>query len=243
MNPAVLGTSSLILAKAQTAALRLQGKLPLPPGCDRGCQVPGLRSCMIDGASVSMYPILNFFTLKSAPPSGSPADFPVVYTYSSNSNTSTELGSGWGASYQRFAEPQVLINPNPLNVNTPNYTYSYSNNGTSYSAVAPNQNTLVGSSATGWTETQPNGTSFGYDTSGVLRTISNRAGVRWTMVWDSAFNFLQAISGPFSRRTSFIPYAAMSATSSNCWKLSVINEASASAYLVVRPSRTSWMAA
>ena len=40
-----------------------------------------------------------------------------------------------------------------------------------------------------------------------------------------------------------ILYAAMSATSSNCWKLSVINEASGSAYLVVRPSRTSWMAA
>ena len=40
-----------------------------------------------------------------------------------------------------------------------------------------------------------------------------------------------------------IPYAAMSETSSNCWKLSVINEASCWEYLVDKPSRTSWMAA
>ena len=41
----------------------------------------------------------------------------------------------------------------------------------------------------------------------------------------------------------YIPYAAMSETSSNCWKFSVINEASCSEYLVDTPSRTSWMAA
>ena len=40
-----------------------------------------------------------------------------------------------------------------------------------------------------------------------------------------------------------IPYAAMSETSSNCWKFSVINEASCWEYLVDKPSRTSWMAA
>ena len=41
----------------------------------------------------------------------------------------------------------------------------------------------------------------------------------------------------------FIPYAAMSETSSNCWKFSVIYEASCWEYLVDKPSRTSWMAA
>jgi len=44
-------------------------------------------------------------------------------------------------------------------------------------------------------------------------------------------------------RDEVIPYAAMSETSSNCWKLSVINEASCWEYLVDKPSRTSWMAA
>ena len=42
---------------------------------------------------------------------------------------------------------------------------------------------------------------------------------------------------------SVIPYAAMSETSSNCWKFSVINEASCWEYVVDKPSRTSWMAA
>ncbi len=43
--------------------------------------------------------------------------------------------------------------------------------------------------------------------------------------------------------SQIIPYAAMSETSSNCWKLSVINEASCWEYLVDTPSRTSWIAA
>ena len=45
------------------------------------------------------------------------------------------------------------------------------------------------------------------------------------------------------RRNWLIPYAAMSETSSNCWKFSVINEASCWEYVVDKPSRTSWMAA
>ena len=46
-----------------------------------------------------------------------------------------------------------------------------------------------------------------------------------------------------SGETPYIPYAAMSETSSNCWKFSVINEASCWEYVVDKPSRTSWMAA
>ena len=57
--------------------------------------------------------------------------------------------------------------------------------------------------------------------------------MRELMLWQAA--------GP--GMTFHIPYAAMSETSSNCWKLSVINEASCSEYLVDTPSRTSWMAA
>ena len=49
-------------------------------------------------------------------------------------------------------------------------------------------------------------------------------------------------AAPSSRRER-IPYAAMSETSSNCWKFSVINEASCWEYLVDKPSRTSGMAA
>ena len=88
-------------------------------------------------------------------------------------------------------------------MNTPALVYSYSNNGTSYSPVLPGQNTLVGNATTGWTETQPNGTSFQYDNTGVLRTIRNRAGIRWTLTWDSGFDLVQSIQAPLGRRTTF----------------------------------------
>ena len=142
--------------------------------------------------------------LRWAPPSSSPADLPLVFTYKSDATSSTEYGSSWSAPYHRFAEPVTGISPAPLNVNTPSFLYSYSNNGTSYSAAAPGQNTLTGNATSGWTETQPDGTNFNYDNTGVLRTIRNRAGVRWTLTWDSGFNLVQAIQGPFGRRTSFV---------------------------------------
>ena len=41
----------------------------------------------------------------------------------------------------------------------------------------------------------------------------------------------------------FIPHAAISETSSNCWKFSVISVSSSLACVVERPSRTFWMAA
>jgi hypothetical protein len=40
-----------------------------------------------------------------------------------------------------------------------------------------------------------------------------------------------------------IPYAAISETSSNCWKLSVISVFSFSEWVVERPSMFSWIAA
>ena len=49
--------------------------------------------------------------------------------------------------------------------------------------------------------------------------------------------------GRFDIFIPFIPYAAMSETSSNRWNLSVISDFSFSAWVVERPSRTSWMAA
>ena len=145
-----------------------------------------------------------FLILSWAPPSGSPADLPLVFTYKSDSSNSTEFGSNWSSPYHRFAEPNTRITPTPVSVNTPSYSYSYANSGTSYSPSAPGQNTLVGNATTGWTETQPDGTSFKYDSTGVLRSIGNRAGVRWTLTWDAAFDLVQAIQGPLGRRTSFV---------------------------------------
>ena len=203
MDPSVLGTGQLVLSRASSAPHRLPVRPPLPPGCaDSGCTPLVGSSCVVQDVAVDPQNI--FMVLRWAPPSGSPADLPLPFTYVSNATNSTELGFHWSGPYHRFAENITTINPNPVNVNTPLYSYSYSNNGTSYANVLPNQNTLVGNSTTGWTETQPDGTSFNFDNTGVLRTVRNRAGVRWTLTWDSGFNHVQGIQAPFGRRTTFV---------------------------------------
>ena len=54
-----------------------------------------------------------FLTPGWAPPSGSPADLPLVFTYKSDATSSTEFGSSWSAPYHRFAEPDTGISPAP----------------------------------------------------------------------------------------------------------------------------------
>jgi YD repeat-containing protein len=203
MDPSVLGTGQLVLSRASSAPHRLPVRPPLPPGCaDSGCTPLVGSSCVVQDVAVDPQNI--FLVLRWAPPSGSPADLPLPFTYVSNASNSTEFGFHWSGPYHRFAENITLISPNPVNVNTPLYVYTYSNNGTSYANVLPNQNTFVGNTTTGWTETQPDGTSFNFDNTGVLRTIRNRAGVRWTLTWDSGFNHVQGIQAPFGRRTTFV---------------------------------------
>ena len=203
MDSSTLGTGRLVLAKADSAPRRLQGRMPLPPGCaEGGCTPPVYGGCLIRNITVD--PQHLFLMLQWAPPTGSPADPPLVFTYKSDAGNLTELGSKWAATYQRFAVPQVNFNPPPVNVDTPGIVYSYNAGaGSTYSTVGPGQNTLVGSSTTGWTETQPDGTAFNYAASGVLSSMANKAGLRWTLSWDSGFNLLQAIQGPLNRRTSF----------------------------------------
>ncbi len=203
MDPSVLGTGQLVLSRASSATSRLSVHAPLPPGCaDSGCTPPVGSSCVVQGVTVD--PRTLFLSLKWSPPSGSPADLPLLFTYKSDNSNSTELGANWSGPYHRFAENMTGIIPNAVSVNTPVYVYGYLNNGTSYSVSAPAQNTLVGNATTGWTETQPNGTSFVYYNTGVLNYIKNRAGVRWTLTWDAGFNNVQAIRGPFGRRTTFV---------------------------------------
>ena len=203
MDSSVQGTGQLVLARANAASRQLSVQPPLPPGCATGgCIPPVGGSCVVQGATVD--PRSLFLILNWAPPSGSPADVPLVFTYKSDVSNATEFGSNWSAPHQRFADVVVTVNPSPVNVNTPSFFYSYTNSGTSYSVVGPSQNSLVGNTTTGWTETQPDGTSFKYLNTGVLSAIANRANVRWTMIWDAGFNHVQAIQGPLGRRTTFI---------------------------------------
>ena len=86
-------------------------------------------------------------------PYGQPRRFSIGLHLQQHLGCHDELGAGWAATYHRFAERFAIINPSPVGVNTPIYAYSYSNNGTVYSTAAPDQNTLVGSPATGGPDT------------------------------------------------------------------------------------------
>ena len=205
MDSSALGTAQLVLGKADSTTHHLRGRSTLPPGCvTAGCTTPGGSSCVIVGGSARVDPLLQGLTIQWAPPAGSPADLPLVFTYRSDCQSClNELGYFWEAPYHRFAEPYNLSNPPSVNINTPLYIAYYAGPSPNYTSQGPNNNSLVGSTTTGWTETQPNGTAFTYDILGVLRTIRNRMGVRWTLTWDAGFDLVQHIDGPFGRRTTF----------------------------------------
>ena len=118
MDPSVLGTGQLVLSRASAAPIRLPVQVPLPPGCGNGgCIPPVGSSCVVQGVSID--PQSLFLILSWAPPSGSPADLPLVFTYKSDSSNSTEFGTSWSAPYHRFALPNARITPHPVTVNTP----------------------------------------------------------------------------------------------------------------------------
>ena len=110
MDPSVLGTGQLVLSRASAAPSNIPSAVPLPPGCGAGgCIPPVGGSCVIQGVSID--PLTLFLVLSWAPPSGSPADLPLVFTYKSASTNSTEFGTGWSAPYHRFAQENTRITP------------------------------------------------------------------------------------------------------------------------------------
>ena len=53
-----------------------------------------------------------------------------------------------------------------------------------------------------WTETQPDGVAFNYNTSGLLSSIQSKVGSRWTLSYN-ANGSPTIMTDPFARRTSF----------------------------------------
>ena len=108
--------------------------------CGSGaCSIPGFRSCVIIGSSLRVELFGQYLIVRWAPPTGSPADFPLSFTYVGSVGSVSELGNRWAATYQRFAEPQLTINPVPVNVNTPTYSYPESDRRRHDAALRPQQ--------------------------------------------------------------------------------------------------------
>jgi hypothetical protein len=196
MDPSTQGTGAIVLAKIDAVLNLLSGASWLP--------YSGNSGLFVLPASAGRVDVVNqFLILEWAPPASGPADFPLLLRFKSDSSTQTEFGYGWSVPFQRFAEIQGGQGAAVI-VRAPVSTYDYDPTpGPDYTTVPPGTNSLVGSTTTGWTETQPDNTAFNYDTFGVLQSIQNPAGVRWTLTWNGGFASVDYITGPFGRRTSF----------------------------------------
>ena len=199
MDPSVLGTGSIVLNRANAAPnVPDSGSNTVPWYSGGAFSTPYTRG--------QVEPLNRYLQLSWALPTGSPADFPMVLNYNSNSGTTTEYGVNWSAPYHRYVEP---VDP-PVGVvrvyNPQGGLVIYNppdSGGNCAGSPNPLNNTLNGSATAGWTETQPDGTTFNYGSNERLATIRNNAGVRWTLTWNAGFALVQSIVGPFGRRTSF----------------------------------------
>src|SRR5487761_2074541 len=176
MDLSSLGTGGLVLNKISAMVNLLSGRSTLPSGCaESGCDAQG-------GGHVD--PGILSLTRHLAPPNSGASDFPILITYKSSNGVDfgTAFGTKWFTNFQRQVSATSLTAPG---VAAPPNNLQYSSNTPPFVPLPPNTNSLTGSISTGWTETQLDGTAFLYDTNGILRTMMNPAGIRWTLSWDS----------------------------------------------------------
>src|SRR5262249_42485761 len=103
--------------------------------------------------------------------------------------------------YQRAVSGSTNVGPGTagetIGYGAPNPTTGYC------APTGPAKNSLKKESGTtGWTQTQPDGAGFKYDSGGVLRTVRNPAGARMTLNYVSGK--VSSVTAPSGRRVTFI---------------------------------------
>jgi hypothetical protein len=139
--------------------------------------------------------------IRMGPPSSGPADPRPLFTYHSTIATGAEFGTGWNCTYKRNV---TSGGGSSATVNTDTgagFGYTGLDATNYYTPPAGVQNSLK-KEASGWTETQPDGTAFRYNSSGQMMYVKNPAGARWTTTFQGTL--LQRITDPFGNRMSFI---------------------------------------
>ncbi|AMV40969.1 putative deoxyribonuclease RhsA (plasmid) [Planctomyces sp. SH-PL62] len=187
------GTGDMVLSRIQAALGRLSGLAPLPYGAASGMlTIPG-GAGRVDLGHLFLMVDWGF-------PAGSPADLPLVLRYKNASVELTEFGKSWSMPYHRaiewYDDEATILTPIRVD------HYERIGAGPSYAPLDGVSSTLTGAPGGEWAETQQDGTSYHYDATGALRTIRNRAGVRWTLTWDQVYTRMRSIEGPFGRRTT-----------------------------------------
>src|SRR5439155_22764428 len=138
------------------------------------------------------------------PPCGGPADPRLLFTYNSElAGTTAEFGNGWNNNFKRSA---TEVSSTAANGKTgTGITYSYTSKDATtgyYTPPGEAKNSLKQEANGTFTETQPDGTGYRYDTTGKLQYVSNPAGGRWSLSYSGSS--IRNITDPFGRRTSLV---------------------------------------
>ena len=135
-------------------------------------------------------------------PAAGSADPQPLFSYNSaNAGTSSEFGSGWTNAYKRSVTATSGSAANVVTGTGATQQFSGLVGGSGYYLPPPESRNSLSKDANGWTEQQPDGTAYRYNTSGVLQYVANPAGGRWTVSY-TGVNRIKAIVDPFAGRTT-----------------------------------------
>src|SRR5439155_2504626 len=135
------------------------------------------------------------------PPAAGPADPRPLFTYNSDGSSGGEFGNGWNNSFKRSVT-EVDATSATVNAGTgQSFAYTSKDAGTGYYTPPGTAKNALQKDSGGWTETQPDGTAFRYDTTGKLQYVKNPAGARWSLTYSAGL--IRRITNPFNRLTSF----------------------------------------
>jgi YD repeat-containing protein len=144
----------------------------------------------------------NFWLQAAQPSGGSYSPVPQLAYNAAFASAASEFGHGWSGYYnQKVAQidsATVTITKAFGDV----YRYTNKTSGGTYIPPAGVPHSLVKNSDGTWTETQPNGFQFRYDTTGKLATMRAVSGARWTLSYNSTR--IAKIVDPTNSRTSYV---------------------------------------
>ena len=159
----------------------------------------------IEGQCLVNTPTGNL-SLQAAPPNAGTLAANPVLTYNSQAATSgvTEFGNNWTMTYRRYLVVGGSFQINIFAGDGTKYTWSGSGQvGGYFTPLSGNPvNSLSGTFGTNYTETQPDGTAYFYNSAGTLQYIKNVANARWSLTHDAGGRVTR-VTDPFSRLTTF----------------------------------------
>ena len=162
--------------------------------------VEGPQGCDTMGARVNAASGNLMFELRTTP--GGVYEPPVRLSYHGIDDAASDFGNGWTSLYSQSVN-EVDANTVDVTKGTGTVVRYQKDASGNYVPGMGSANKLVKNGGGDWTETQPDGFSLNYDSSGKLEKLENKAGNIWTLSYDGATTRVESIEDPFSRLTTF----------------------------------------